>query len=454
MIDYPAATAGELLKALRARTVSAAELTEAAIERIEALDGELNAVVVRDFEIARLHARAADAALAKGEAGPLCGLPMTVKESFDLIGHETTWGVPEFRGYRAQTDNLIVQRLRQAGAVILGKTNVPPMLADWQSDNEIYGRTVNPFDVSRTAGGSSGGSAVALAAGFVPLEIGSDIGGSIRVPAMFNGVFGHKASHGLIPMAGYMPGGFRLAPPPLSVIGPMARSADDLRLVLEVIAGPAPDDDKAYAATLPKPRHQKLADYRVLILDHHPIARLDSEIARALDNLVARLEAKGVKTGRDLSALPDLIWSNKTYISMMTTITSRRAKDSKTPIDAHRFLDLFDAQHAVLQTWAAVFQQWDIVLAPVFGRDAFPHVDETDWKKRPMIINGEDTRYNDQLAWSGLATLPNLPSTAFPVGMSKAGLPIGMQAIGPYLEDLTTIAFAALAASEVVSPKL
>src|SRR5437016_6055034 len=228
----PYRTAGDLLKALADKTVSSRELVDAAISRIEALDGKINAVVVRDFGRARAAADAADAALANGERRPLLGLPMTVKEHYAVAGLPTTRGDPKYKNWKAEVDALVVQRLKAAGAVVLGKTNVPLNLADWQSFNEVYGTTNNPWDLSRTPGGSSGGSAAALAAGFVPLELGSDIGGSLRAPAHFCGVFSHKPSLELVPRRGAAPPQISAVPVrgDLAVAGPMARSAVDLGL--------------------------------------------------------------------------------------------------------------------------------------------------------------------------------------------------------------------------------
>jgi amidase len=233
-------TATDLVKALADRQVSACELLDAAIARIEALDPKLNAVVVRDFDRARAAADAADAALARGERRPLLGLPMTVKEQFGVAGLPTSWGYPKFKDWHAEVDAVAVRRLKTAGAIVIGKTNVPTGLTDWQSFNEVYGTTNNPWDVSRTPGGSSGGAAAALAAGFVPLELGSDIGGSLRAPAHYCGVFAHKPSLDLVPQRGSGPPQTPAIPirGDLAVAGPMARNAADLALELDVLAGP------------------------------------------------------------------------------------------------------------------------------------------------------------------------------------------------------------------------
>ncbi|MGZ6037126.1 MAG: amidase family protein [Phenylobacterium sp.] len=437
------ASARDLVAALAARRVSAAELTEEAIARIETRDKAINAVVVRDFDRAREAARAADAALARGERGPLLGLPMTVKESHDVAGLKTTWGFEFFRDFTATQDAVGVGRLKAAGAVILGKTNVPVFLSDWQSVNPIYGRTNNPYDLGRSPGGSSGGAAAALAAGMVPLEYGSDIGGSIRVPAALCGVYGHKPSYDLIPLRGHAPMGASGTPLPLAVVGPLARTAGDLRLALDVLAGPDADQAVGYRVALPDARHARLPDFRVLVLTGHPSAQVDAEIVGAIEAVAARLEALGAKVARTHPQLPDLGKLQETYGTLLGTAMSLRSPEPP-KTTATEWIGLLDAQLAVRRQWAALFETCDLVLAPAFGQVAFPHNDEADQAKRMLTIDGKATVYFEQIAWAGPATLGNLPATSVPIGQTKAGLPIGMQIIGPYLEDRTTLAFAEL----------
>ncbi len=259
---------------MQARKISAFELTEHVIARIEALDQRLNAVVVRDFDRARDGAKAADAALSRGERRPLLGIPMVVKESFNVAGLPTTWGIPAFKDWTPQEDAVTVARLKAAGAVILGKTNVPLVLGDWQSYNDIYGTTNNPWDLGRTPGGSSGGSAAALAAGFGSLSLCSDIGGSLRVPAHYCGIYAHKPTIGIVPLRGQSPPGTPPLPREIDLVvaGPMARSAANLALALDLIAGP--DEARAgiaYRLALPAPRHEELRSFRALIVDAHPL---------------------------------------------------------------------------------------------------------------------------------------------------------------------------------------
>ncbi|MBU6318408.1 MAG: amidase [Alphaproteobacteria bacterium] len=441
--DLAFLTAGELLERLDRRELSALEACDAAIARIETLDASINCVVVRDFERARSDARNADKLRAEGKALPLLGVPMTVKESFNLRGWPTTWGFEEHRHHAASDDALAVQRLKAAGAVILGKTNVPPALADWQSANPVYGVTNNPYDTTRSPGGSSGGSAAALAMGFAHLELGSDIGGSIRVPAAFCGVFGHKSSYGLLPMAGHSLPGLPDAPPELSVIGPMARSASDLDRALGVLAGP----DQFSAANridLPKPRHSQLKDFRVLVIDSHPAAAVDSQIAGAIAEIAMQLDAEGAQVERSSPDLPDMQLSWRTYQAMLHTITTRRSPTGRPPITAHAWMDHLGAQMRLRIQWAEFFRNFDAVIAPAFGSPAFPHTDNPDWRTRSLTIDGETTPFGAQLVWASMATVANLPSTATPIGMSREGLPLSMQIIGPHLGDRTTIALAEL----------
>jgi amidase len=446
--------ASELAAGIRKKTFSATELCDASIARIERLDGQVNAVVVRDFERARADARQADVAISRGEFKPLTGIPMTVKESFDLRGYPTTWGFEVHRGHRAREDALAVQRVKAAGAIVLGKTNVPPALADWQSENPVYGRTRNPHALEHSAGGSSGGSAASIAMGFAAIELGSDIGGSVRVPAAFCGVYGHKTSYGVIPNGGNYPGGLQAAAPQLAVIGPLARSAEDLATVLDAVAGPDADAP-ANKLILPMPRHGRLASYRVFVLDHHPVARADSEVLGAIEHLADQLVKEGASVARQSSLLPDLNPAWRAYQAMLHTIITRDDPNNpRAPISAHDWFGLLDAQLRIRRQWSDFFRHFDIVLCPAFGTPAFLHTHEADWRKRELRIDGELSKFGDQLGWAGIATVANLPSTAIPLGLSKAGLPLSVQAIGPHLEDKTTIAFAGLLGREVVPPAI
>ncbi|MCY1056518.1 amidase family protein [Nannocystis sp. SCPEA4] len=439
--DIDQATAGETARAVADGTISALDACEAAIARIEARDGSIHAVVVRDFARARAAARAFDAAGADRRRLPLAGVPMTVKESNDVAGLPTTWGFAEFEALPVVADALAVARLKAAGAIVLGKTNVPVGLGDWQSVNPVYGRTLHPYDPTRTPGGSSGGAAAALAAGMVPLELGSDIGGSIRVPAHLCGVFGHKPTYGIVPMTGHSFPGTSGAEPELAVVGPMARSAADLALALAVIAGPG--DDSAYRLELPPPRHRVLSEHRVLVLDAHPNAATDAGVREPIAALAEGLARAGATVLRRHDALPDLAQAHADYREMLMPIMSRGTPNAA-PVNAHVWMALKDAQARLVRQWRALFAEVDVVLTPPFGVTAFPHDDQPDWALRRLVIDGAETPFGVQLAWPGVATYPGLPATAVPLGLTREGLPTGVQVIGKPFADLTTIGFAGL----------
>ncbi len=447
-VELALASAGELAAAVRARTVSALELTEAAIARIEALDELINAVVVRDFDRACDEARQVDRAMAAGADLPLAGVPMTVKECFNPARLPTTFGLKFARDYRPTQDAAAVRRLTAAGAVILGKTNVPAGLADYQTDNPIYGRTNNPHDLTRSPGGSSGGSAAALAAGMVPLELGGDAGGSIRVPAAFCGVFGHRSSVGVISLEGHgPPGGGIVADYGWAAAGPMARTAGDLALALGVLAGPEGQAAKAWRLALPSPRHDRLADYRVFILTRHPTAAVDGEILTSIDDLATGLEREGTKVSCDSELLPSLAETHtvaETFTRIGKALRPGAGVSPPTPTAKDHY-DAITAKEALRRRWDAFFEAFDLVIAPCYATPAFPHFPEPDpWPglNRTLLIDDVERPYAPQHAWPLIACVPHLPATAAPIGRTRAGLPIGVQFIGPHLEDLTTIAFA------------
>lgn len=416
--------------AIRAGETSALAETEAAIARIEAGDGEINAVVVRDFDRARDAARALDEAGPDGR--PFFGVPMTVKESFDLAGLPTSWGFEEHADHIAAADALAVQRMKAAGAVILGKTNVPVGLADLQSNNPNYGRTRNPHNPDRVSGGSSGGAAAALAAGYVPLEIGSDIGGSIRVPAAFCGVWGHKPTYtALNPDGHYFPR-TDLARIALSVIGPMAADPDDLAAEFDVLAD----------IPLPKPPQREPGDWRILLLPEHPVAKTQGSIRRTILDIGDAFEAAGGRVDRASALLPDLAQQYAHYMHMLNIAMTRGAQQEGRPLPTLAdWFGLQDEQARNARQWQRLFHAYDAVIAPAWGTVAFPH-DDTPITERRLDIDGEDTPFGLQLAWPGLATFPMLPATSVPVGRDDEGMPKGVQVIADTNQDFTAIAVA------------
>ena len=465
-------TAIGLSRALAKKEVSALELAEHAIQRIERHDAKINAVCVRDFERAREAARAADAARARGENRPLLGIPLTVKESYNVAGLPTTWGIPAQKDFHPKEDALAIVRVKDAGGVILGKTNVPLGLGDWQSYNEIYGTTNNPYDLGRTPGGSSGGSSAAVAAGYGPLSLGSDLAGSLRVPAFHCGLFAHKPTYGLAPLRGHTPP----PSPPLpfdrdmSVIGPMARCAADLSLVLDVIAGPDPlEAGKAYTLSLPAPRHEALKNFRVLVIDSHPVIPTSTVVRAAIERLAGNLGKSGVTIARESPLWPDFTSASRLYMRMLLSFIavgfapeayagaaqaaanlpaeakSLQAERLRGIALSHRDWVMADGARAQLRAqWRRLFESFDAVICPIMPTPAFPHDHSPEQEQRRIKIDGQDFVYPDQMAWPGVANLTGLPATQIPLGLSPEGLPVGAQIVGPWLEDRTPIRLAEL----------
>ena len=282
-----------------------------------------------------------------------------------------------------------------------------------------------------------------MAAGFVSLELGSDIAGSIRVPSHFCGVFGHKPSFDLVPMRGHARPGADGASAEIAVAGPMARCADDLTLALDILAGPDLDAARAYKLTLPPPRHELLKDYRVLVLDQHPRVTTSTEIRGAIDALADELGRAGVKIARESPLLPDLSAAHTVYMKLLLTIVSREPLPDGHVLTAVEWLELHDERARLVRRYARLFADFDVVLAPTFGSVAFPHIPGESARGRILTIDGVATKYNQQFAWPGIASLVGLPATVMPIAKARDGLPIGAQIIGPYLEDRTPIAFAA-----------
>jgi amidase len=373
-----------------------------------------------------------DRRLAAGDTAPLLGVPMTVKESFNVAGLPTSWGFAEHRENVPTEDAVAVKRLKAAGAVILGKTNIPVGLADLQANNPNYGRTRNPVNLDRVSGGSSGGAAAALAAGMVPIELGSDIGGSIRVPAAFCGVWGHKTTYGALSGSGHNFPGTDGAGVAMGVIGPMARDADDLALELDILAD----------IPLPRAPDRQLGDWRILMLARHPLARTAASIDGALETLAVALEKAGAKVDRTSDALPDLEAQHRDYMHMLNIAMTRGAATADRPEPTlAEWFDLGDRQARCKRAWNRLFENYDAVIAPTLGTTAFPH-DDTPLAQRQMIIDGDVTPFGVQFAFPGLATFPMLPATSVPIGTDPDGMPIGVQVIADTYRDHTAIAVA------------
>jgi amidase len=470
--DLPFASAIDAARAIRDGEISSLELTRLMFERIERYRS-LNAVVTVMQDEALERARAADDARAKRQSwGPLHGVPCTVKDAFDTIGVRTTVGVSALKDYVAATDAVVVERLRRAGAIQLGMTNVPPLLRDYQSANPVFGRTNNPWNLERTPGGSTGGGAAALAAGLGYLSIGSDLAGSIRIPAHFCGVYGHKPSYGVIPERGHIPPlpADRPAPPSgLNVVGPLARTAEDLTLAMEVLGGPDADTAIAYKWSLPPARRKQLAEYRVGYVVDDPFCPVTSEVRSVLASTVDALRKAGTPVREGWPTGIDAMEQWHTYYFLLLSAMAagevpdealpdirKQAESSNDWRDAalvsavtspHKvFLQMQRRQLQARAAWQEYFREYDVFLMPVAFIAAFPHEDRPPSRLR--TADGERP-YSDLEAWMALPTLSGLPVTVAPVGRNSSGLPVGIQIVGPYLEDATSIDFAARMADVV-----
>ncbi len=462
-------TATGIAAAIPAGRLSAAEALEDGLRRAEQGNPALNAIIAWRLPEARAEAAAADAARAAGApVGPLHGVPMTVKESFDVAGLPTTLGHPDWRDHRAERDSVAVARLKAAGAIIFGKTNVPKDLADWQSDNAVYGRTLNPWDTTRSPGGSSGGAAAALAAGLTDLEIGSDIGGSIRMPAHFCGVYGHKPTYGIVPMRGHGldPDG---APSDLSVAGPLARCPADLEIALRVLAGPDGDDAAAWRFTPPPEPRTALRDFRVAVITDDATYPVDAPIAAAVRSVAETLRSAGARVAIDPPWPKPSAAQSALYVALLRGATSERLSDADAaaiaaqaaglPPDANDYraqmLRGLSQSHAawhranqarqhLRQAWRDWFGDYDALICPVAPFVAFRHIVDIPKPDQRADINGEPRPVSDAYFWLGLATLSYLPATTIPAGATSGGLPIGAQIIAPAYQDLRCLRLAGL----------
>jgi amidase len=467
------ATAADMADAIRNKTISTRELLAIAFERIDRHNPAINAIVWQDREQAALRAKQADEALSAGRApGVLHGVPVTIKESFAYRNSPNCWGVPPLAHVNSPRTAVAVERLESAGAIVIGKTNVPVMLGDWQTYNPIYGTTNNPWDLARTPGGSTGGGAAALAAGLGALTIGSDLSGSLRIPAHFCGVYGHKPSLELVSMAGFQPGpwdGSPGYPMDLSVAGPLARSARDLALALNVLGGATGDASKAWTWRMPVPRHRHLQDFRIgYVLDDEavPVASdigsVYAQTLSALEQAGATLEP-GWPPGIDPRAqMPTFGYLLAALVTAGMSADERkgaRERFEKDPGDI--FAAAASEPHARWRqetmrrlscraAWQAYFQSHDVFLLPPAFTAAFRHDHSEPIGSRLVdTSHGRRPYAQDMPYWISPATLAGLPATVAPVGRTAAGLPAGIQIVAPMWEDATSIEFAALL-SEVV----
>jgi amidase len=442
--------AHRLATAIAAGELGSRELLQLYLDRIERLNPPINAVVTLDAERALTAAAAADETRARGgRVGPLHGLPITIKDAIEVGGIRSTGGAVELSSHVPTSDAPAVARLKAAGAVVMGKTNVPRWSGDLQTYNEIFGTTNNPWAPDRTTGGSSGGAAAAVACGFTSFEVGTDIGGSVRIPSHCCGVFGLKPSFGVIPQRGYLDhvgGGTTDAD--INVFGPIARSAEDLELLLSVLAGPEAERAPAWRLELPPARHADLSGYRIAAWFEEPSCPLDRELRAVLRSTVDALADAGAKVEE---AHPPIDFSGQVALFnrliLPAVSPSMPEASGEAASGSHLAWLRADEERASLKAvWSDWFESYDLLLCPVLALPAFPHNQEGPLMDRVLDLNGERVPYITVLQWTGLIGVLGLPAAVPPLRRTTGGLPVGMQVVAPFLRDRDALRAAALIA--------
>lgn len=458
-MDLEWMSATELAVSIARQEVSSAEVLDHLVARIERLDGSINSVVHWDLDRARAAATLADQAVVSGEElGPLHGVPMTIKDSFQTAGCITTSGAPDLADYVPEVDAWPVAGLRRAGAIPFAKTNLPIWAGDIQSFNDVYGTTNNPWNLDYTPGGSSGGSAAALAMGFTPIELGSDIGGSIRVPAHYSGVMGHKPSYALVPAHGQIPGPpGTLTMADLAVAGPMARTVEDLRVSLKAMAGPDRWNTPAWKLDLPASRKNNLSDFRVAVWADDDFCPVATSTRAALESLADQLRSGGAHVDNEVRPVT-LEKASRVFnrllmaalaggypigdLDGMAADTSETANGEARRATAMRHREWLTENERRLQMrlkWEQFFEDFDAMIMPVQPRTAIKHDHSPNMHERTVDIDGVERSYMELFHWVAPAGLAYLPATVVPIGFDLDGLPIGVQIVGPYLHDMTTL---------------
>lgn len=465
-------TAVQAVKAIRGGVISSRELTKHLYKRIKEHNQKINAFVTLNEEQAVKRARKADDALAAGKPwGPLHGLPILIKDQFRTAGLRTTCGFPELADYIPTENAVSVERLLNAGAIIIGKTNTPIGASDIQTYNKVAGTTNNPWDITKTSGGSTGGGAAALAAGFGFLELGADLAGSVRTPSNFCGICGHKPSLNTVPYQGAIPPLPSMLPSSISlaglndlaVAGPLARSPRDLKLEMEIIAGPTPEDAVAGRWKLPKPRKAGLKEYKIGYVVDDPFCPVNPEIASVMSGTVDALRKEGVKVkeGWPEGIKPEEVFD--IYFKLMAAYVSQSPAFTETVINTLKllyYMPFGETQRNFIEgltishkdwyalsvrrlksrlIWQEYFKTYDAFLMPANCVPAFAHNHDRNMWGRLIESSDKSRYYAEAFKWISIATLAGLPVTVMPVGKTKGNLPVGIQIMAPYMEDGTSL---------------
>lgn len=473
-------SAVQLGKAILAGNISACELIARYRARINKYNKMLNAVCWTDWDEANTEAQRRDREIRRGHIlGPLHGLPITVKEAIAARSTPTTWGVSKFKDCVSADDAVCVDRLRRAGAIIIGKTNIAEYLADHRTVNPVYGRTNNPWDLSRTSGGSSGGAAAALAAGLTGLDVGTDIAGSVRNPAHYCGIYAHKPTFGLCSTEGYgLPGTW--APLDMNTIGPMARSADDLAIELDVLAGIPGAGSRSSSDAIRLERVPK--NWRIGVTYNDNTAPVSKVIRDAIHRVAEFAAMRGAKIEEVETPLDSSASAFTLFVQLLRSATvhyksaeeyraaaaaastmSLAGSESKMTYSqamlkgqnlTHRdWLLLNEKRHLVMKQWHHFFMDYDLWLCPAACTVAPAHDDTINREDRKIRVDGVDMPCTNDLFWPGLGSMAYLPCTVAPIGSDPNELPIGIQIVGGWGKDHVSIKFAQFLEREYYSFK-
>ncbi len=443
-MDLAFSSAYQLAAAIRERRVSATEVLDAHLKRIDERNSAVNAIVTIDADAARDRARKADDASARGITwGPLHGVPFTLKDAFATAGLRTTVGFPPF-DHVPRDDSTVAARLKAAGGVLVGKTNVAELLADFQTNNSIFGRTNNPWDVKRTPGGSSGGAAAAVASGMTPFDIGTDLSGSIRIPAHFCGVFGFKPTEHRVSLAGVVPDPHNSPPTVriMSCIGPIARTVDDLALLYGIIAGPDPRDTDAPPVPIVDVPSLERSRLRIAVAPRFGNLPVADAIRNAVDAVAQYF--------RDLGAVveePDLPIANigedlSRTGALIGMMLGAAQPDQKKPVSLADYMKALQQRDTSIAAWDAFFHQWDALICAPSMTSAFPHCKPGS----PLTVNATQVDYWTVSAHSAAFNYSGNPAVVLPCGLDRDGLPIGVQLVGKRWDDSRLLGIARAAA--------